>query len=299
MNQRSAVRIGLLLAAWMAGCASSAHAQANRTFVSVLGADTNPCTHGAPCRTFGRAQSVTATGGEIVAVDSGGYGAVTLTKSVHLSAAPGAYVGVLVSGGDGVVINAPASNFSLQGLTITGTGGVGIRILAINSLVIRNCTFRALMRGLDCVSSTNCRLNVQDCTFTDCTDAAIHLGMESNTGAQVTVEGSRFFGPETSAVRANTGTHNLRVRDCTVIGCEAGIVSFQPTGLTHISDSLFSGNGTTIYSNQATTRVAGSAILSNSFGIWGETGTSMLSFGDNQVAGNFARETFTSIIPQK
>jgi len=64
---------------------SLAHAQATRTWVSGVGDDANPCSRTAPCKTFAGAISKTATGGEINVLDPGGFGGVTITKSITIS----------------------------------------------------------------------------------------------------------------------------------------------------------------------------------------------------------------------
>src|SRR5689334_182120 len=71
-------------------------AQASRTWVSGVGNDANPCSRTAPCKTFAGAISKTAVGGEINALDPGGFGAVTITKPITISAS-GVEGGVLVS----------------------------------------------------------------------------------------------------------------------------------------------------------------------------------------------------------
>src|SRR5262245_23923450 len=58
---------------------TSAFAQATRTWVSGVGNDANPCSRTAPCKTFAGAISKTAIGGEIDALDPGGYGTITIT----------------------------------------------------------------------------------------------------------------------------------------------------------------------------------------------------------------------------
>jgi hypothetical protein len=63
-------------------------AQATRTWVSGVGDDANPCSRTAPCKTFAGAISKTAAGGEINAIDSGGFGAVTITKSIRIDGSP-------------------------------------------------------------------------------------------------------------------------------------------------------------------------------------------------------------------
>jgi hypothetical protein len=64
---------------------TQAQALSTRTYVSTQsGNDSNPCTSTAPCRTFARAIKETAADGEIDALDSGGYGPVTITKSISI-----------------------------------------------------------------------------------------------------------------------------------------------------------------------------------------------------------------------
>src|SRR5262245_53228880 len=90
--------------------ASFAQAQATRTWVSGVGDDVNPCSRTAPCKTFAGAISKTAAGGEIDALDPGGFGAVTATKSITIDGTTGAGFGsILASGVNGVNINDSAS----------------------------------------------------------------------------------------------------------------------------------------------------------------------------------------------
>src|ERR1700685_738577 len=67
----------------------SAQAQATRTWISGVGDDANPCSRTAPCKTFAGAISKTAAGGEIDCLDPGGFGAVTITKSITLDCGSG------------------------------------------------------------------------------------------------------------------------------------------------------------------------------------------------------------------
>src|ERR671926_52382 len=111
---------------------ASASAQATRTWVSGVGDDANPCSRTAPCKTFAGAISKTANGGEINCLDPGGFGGVTITKSLTIKCQ---YTegGVLVSGTNAIVVNAAATDtVILEGLDINGigTGLNGIRILS-------------------------------------------------------------------------------------------------------------------------------------------------------------------------
>src|ERR1019366_1861693 len=82
---------------------SAARAQATRTWVSGVGDDANPCSRTAPCKTFQGAISKTAAAGEINCLDPGGFGAVTITKSITIDC--GFTGGILVSGTNGITIN--------------------------------------------------------------------------------------------------------------------------------------------------------------------------------------------------
>src|SRR3979409_2015695 len=90
--------------------ASPASAQATRTWVSGVGDDANPCSRTAPCKTFAGAISKTAAAGEINVLDPGGYGAVTITKSITIDGTTGAgFGGILASLTNGIIVNDAAN----------------------------------------------------------------------------------------------------------------------------------------------------------------------------------------------
>jgi hypothetical protein len=108
--------------------ASPAFGQATRTWVSGVGDDANPCSRTAPCKTFAGAISKTAVDGIIQAMDDGGFGALTITKSITVDGA-GHAAGMLASGGiNAVNINLaesatdPARRVVLRNLNIEGNG---------------------------------------------------------------------------------------------------------------------------------------------------------------------------------
>jgi len=101
---------------------SAAFGQATRTWVSGVGDDANPCSRTAPCKTFAGAISKTANGGEINCLDPGGFGGVTIGKSLTIKCH---YTegGVLVSGTNAIVVNATATDkVTLRRLDINGIG---------------------------------------------------------------------------------------------------------------------------------------------------------------------------------
>src|SRR5262249_42105570 len=142
------VVIGLLLLGLPLD-ASVAHAQLARPCVSAAGSDSNDCTRLTPCRTFQRAHDNTLANGEITVLDPGGYGAVTITKSISIINDGVGEAGVLVSGGlSGITVAAGASDaVTLRGLTIKGIGfggGDGVTFTSGRSLTVENCVIRNL-----------------------------------------------------------------------------------------------------------------------------------------------------------
>jgi hypothetical protein len=140
----------MVIAIFTLAFASLAQGQATRTWVSGVGDDVNPCSRTAPCKTWAGAISKTAAGGEIDALDPGGYGTLTITKSITVDGTTGAGWGsTLNSGGiNGFVINDSLSatpntaKVTLRNLSINGAGTTqglnGIRFIAGLQLMVEN-----------------------------------------------------------------------------------------------------------------------------------------------------------------
>jgi len=117
-----------------------AQALSQRTFVASTGLDTNPCSLPLPCRTFGAAIAGTSSGGEVVILDSAGYGPVSISKSISITAPPGIYAGISVLSGVGITVSATGAIVKLSGLTINGQGGTtGVYMTTSGYLVLENC----------------------------------------------------------------------------------------------------------------------------------------------------------------
>jgi len=129
----------IVLALFVAGEAYAAQ----RTFVASYGLAANTafnCSIVKPCRAFSEAISVTSAGGELIVLDSAGYGPVTITPSVSVIAPAGVHAGVSVFSGDGITVNAPGAIVVLRGLSINGQGGLrGILLQAAARVRIENC----------------------------------------------------------------------------------------------------------------------------------------------------------------
>src|SRR5215469_6588468 len=129
----------------------------SRTWVSGVGDDANPCSRTAPCKTFAGAISKTAAGGEIDALDPGGFGALTITKAITLDGGGGRVASVLVAGTNGIVVQAGANdvviirNLRINGINQSGNGGFnGIRFLSGKDLNVESCyIFGFTQNGID------------------------------------------------------------------------------------------------------------------------------------------------------
>src|SRR3954469_22091938 len=109
--------LAIMIASMLLGV-TAARAQATRTWVSGIGNDADPCSRTAPCKTFAGALSKTQAGGEINVLDPGGFGAVTITKALTISA-DGVTAGIVVSGTNGIIVNAGTNDVvTLRGLDI-------------------------------------------------------------------------------------------------------------------------------------------------------------------------------------
>src|SRR6185503_19173804 len=155
----------LAIAIFTFAFASMAQAQATRTWVSGVGDDANPCSRTAPCKTFAGAISKTANCGEISVLDPGGFGAVTITKSITIDGT-GTLAGILASLTTGVIINATSTDvITLRGLSINGAcnGIRGVNILQAKAVNIEDCViFRFANEGILVNESSDMQLNVRN-----------------------------------------------------------------------------------------------------------------------------------------
>ncbi len=196
MKARFSVHVFLCLLILLA-VSAAANAQATRTWVSGVGDDANPCSRTAPCKTFAGAISKTAAGGEINVLDPGGFGAVTITKSITISS-EGFEGGVLVSGTNGIVISAANTDFVvIRGLDIEGlgTGLSGIKVLSAGAVHVENCTINHFTQsGIEFVPSsataTTSQLHVSNVIARNNFGAAGFAAIHVKPGSNVTVIGS-------------------------------------------------------------------------------------------------------------
>ena len=149
----------LAIATFILAVTSLAQAQASRTWVSGVGDDANPCSRTAPCKTWAGAISKTAACGEIDALDPGGFGAVTITKSITLDGT-GTFASILASLTTGIIVNAAATDvITIRGISINGfcNGIRGMNILqakTVRALWLMKPAICALTSGIRSSATT-------------------------------------------------------------------------------------------------------------------------------------------------
>ncbi len=278
--------IGLAALGIASGLVSTAGAQLNRTAVSVIGNDANNCAVVTPCRSFARAVSQTNPGGEVVALDSAGFGAFTADRTITVQAAPGVYAGITASAGNAVQITAGASDrVVLRGLTINGLGtaAAGIAFTGGGAEVqVENCLITGFANwGI--ISFYPIR--VQDTIVRDST-IGIHI---DNAGAPVnaTLERVQVQGSSDTGVFAWRNSV-VAVRDSVV--SLSGIGFHASGGVLNLEKGLATENTTGVSaapfaSSAGTVRMSNTMVVSNGTGVNVGGGT-VETWLNNRIRGN-------------
>jgi hypothetical protein len=261
-----------------------AHAQASRTWVSGVGDDANPCSRTAPCKTFAGAISKTAAFGEINCLDPGGFGAVTITKSMTLNCT--ATLGsVLVAGTNGIVISAAATdkivlrNIQIQGLAGTASPGLnGVRILTAASVSIENCVITQFSQAgiSDARTASNTQLYIRNTVVSNNTGTGIALGATGPN--RVIIDGIESVG-NLFGVAVGNG-NSVMVTRSVFSGNTTGVEA-DGGGAISIDSSSITGNGTGVQS-ASNIRLSNSDVTLNTTGISGAA----ITYGNNRMLGN-------------
>jgi hypothetical protein len=295
-----------------------------RTFVSGLGSDANPCSRTAPCRTFAQAISQTNPGGEVYVLDSAGYGPFTISKSISIVAPPGVTAGISVFSGDGIDINAGAfDTVILRGLTVNnqGSSGSGIIFNTGANLHVEGCVISGFSTspsaGLSLlapgaqvevkdsiVRDSSTGINVQPSSVT--ARATIdHVRLEVNFKGLVAREGSRVT--VSNSIAANNSAGLLAQSDTSrsvQMDVESTVVSNNSIGIdvaaggtgavqVNVARCMISSNGgagisaASTSTGIATVRLSSSTVTGNGVGLSNQGSPAIiLSRGDNTVEGN-------------
>ncbi len=202
-----------------------------RTFVSSLGLDTSPCTLTSPCRQLAVALAATASGGEIIVLDSAGYGPLIIDRPVTIVAPPGVYAGISVLTGHGIDVNPGPGNVTLRGLTINGLGGdIGINFMSGAALFVENCVVTGFTSmGLQVLAPAAANVYVRDSTFRGNFNGAFFGTTSGATGVLRTeVERSVFENNVTTGIGFTGGSSNATIADSPLDRRHAGACTSTP-----------------------------------------------------------------------
>jgi hypothetical protein len=280
--------------------AGPAQSQANRTFVSGQGSDSNPCSLAAPCRSFAQALSQTNAGGEIVVLDSAGYGSVTINKAISINAPDGIEGGVTVaSATDAIDINIGASDVvNLRGLTLVGggVGNFGIKFTNLGTLNIQNCVIRGFaVDGIEFQPVGTAALNVSDTIVSNVASTAV-TAFPSGSGTvtavfnrvQVIGSGNGFLLHDGAGGALNVTIANSVATNNGSAGIAAEGASGVALTRVVVSNSVVSNNATGVLESGAnsTTYLAKNTIAGNATAFTVINNGALFSFGDNYINGN-------------
>jgi len=303
---KSTLLSALLGALFVAGLAiAPAHAQATRTWISGVGDDANPCSRTAPCKTFAGAISKTATGGEIDALDPGGFGALTITKSITLDGGGGQVASILVSGTNGITINAAGAivilrNLRFNGIVNSGSPGlIGISIPAAAVVVVEKCDVFGFSQAAiqATVSTGTLALKVQETTLNN-NGSGISIKPSGGAIVNASIERTHADASTGGGIRVdgtNGGSSNVAISDSSFsLNNSLGVNAVSgPSGNVKVDLTrviIANNNGAGVQSNNGTGGTAivtvGQSMLSNNTTAWSPVGTAqLLSFQNNQVTG--------------
>ena len=300
MFKRSRKYFVLLALVCAGGVSTAAHAQATRTWVSGVGDDANPCSRTAPCKTFAGAISKTAAKGVISILDPGGFGAVTITKSITIDGG-GIKGSVLNSMTNGVVVNAGANDVvRLRDISIDGGGnGVnGVRFIAGGALILDGVKINDTSSGHGVLFSPNvpARLVVNNCVISNNSGGqGIYVLPASGGSARVSINNT--------IISNNAG--GVRAEDKSVVSIQNSTISSnnshgvaansaaQPVEIT-VDHTQVTNNGVGVAGSAgvksngalASVIISDNVITGNENGLSISGGADIMSFGSNRITAN-------------
>jgi parallel beta helix pectate lyase-like protein len=292
----------LVSATFLLAFASLAQAQATRTWVSGVGDDVNPCSRTAPCKTYAGAISKTAAGGEISTLDPGGFGAVTITKSIIIDGTNGSGFGsILASGVNGVNVNDSATGspnsikVTLRNLSINGAGTTlglnGVNYTSGKELVVENCTIdnfsnAGINIALTAAVSGNQRAFITNTTIMRANNGIRAANTAGGGAVNVTVDNVRVSQSTNGLISATSS--KVIVRNSTFTNNSQSGIDFQTSSLGgDVENCLMHSNGANgLRAGAGASRIANCYITNNGTAGVNLTGGTVSSYGDNKIDGN-------------
>ena len=231
-------------------------------------------------------------------LDPGGFGSVTITKSITLNGTHGAGFGSILSAGtaQGVLVNItdPADvrkTVRLVTLNFNGssTGTDGIRILSATAVNIEDCVLDGFTNaGINDVRSTTGRLNVIDTVVRNTAQSCIRVVPTAGTTTAM-LDNVRMLGSTANGGYAQSGTGvNSTLRNCFIVGNSTNGV-FSDNGQVTIENCVISHNGVGIFvTAPGIVRLSNTVMTNNGTSINAAGQPQVSSAGNNLINGNTA-----------
>lgn len=282
--------------------AAFANAQATRTWVSGVGDDVNPCSRTAPCKTFAGAISKTASPGIINCLDPGGFGAVTITKSITLDCT-GTLGSILSSGVQGIIVNTALTTDKvvLRGLDINGAGVTlgtnGVNIIQAGSVSFFDVHIANYSgNGIQTTNSANqVSVFVDNCQILNVNGAGI-LAASTGTGTTLVTVDHSFISNNAKGVDIESASSSAQVSNTVLSKNSSDGFKIGPgtSGGALESDNIeFNGNGVNVATAGGTVRLSRNTVHANfTNGITGAGATQC--FSNNTITGNIGNNNCSS-----
>jgi hypothetical protein len=295
--------------------AATTQAQATRTWVSGVGDDVNPCSRTAPCKTYAGAISKTAAGGEISTLDPGGFGAVTITKSISIIGTKGqGYGSILASSVNGVNVNDSATAtprtiiVTLRDLSINGAGtSAGLRGINFTSgrhLYVEDCQIFGFkgspghgidinLNGAPPVGGPP-RVSIRNTQIRDFTGSGVRAQNLNAIGVTVTLENVQAS-TGVNGFTVGQGARGLVFKSTFENNSGSGIEVLTGALALDVHDSAMVTNVSGLAIAAGTTRISNCVITNNVNGV-NFVGGTLVTYGDNKTQGN-TNEAIGGAIP--
>jgi hypothetical protein len=306
MSTRSPYLLAVIAVLALTGTAA---AQPSRTFVASTGNDANAgsgCPRSAPCRGFQAAIDAVAAGGEVVALDSAGYGPMTITKSVTVTS-EGTHAAITAGGALGIGVNVimPAQSVTLRNLRILGAPGtmIGINAGNVANVFVENVVVSGFSEpgSYGAAFGENTSVVIRDSVFRETAYFGVALNGAAATIERTRIESSRY------GLYVLTGSSAV-VRDSVISGhSDAGVLvgTFGAAALAELERCALVDNGYGLQvdgtngSGNVRARVSDTRISGNVQAVLADAGGIVESFGDNKLSGNAVAGAFTgTLAPQ-
>jgi hypothetical protein len=299
--------IGLALPVLAVSPAQAISGPSPVTWVSGVGTDSGTCARAAPCKTFAFALGGTSAGGEIICVDGGDFGPVTIGFSLTISCQAGNVL-VPVSGAAGIGIVAASTDVvTLRGLNIDGegVGGAGIQVQTAKEAHVENCQIRNF-RGNSQAAAINTFAGSTVTIFlyivdTVISDNSIGVWLQSSGGYKVaSLKNVVIAGSTGDGVQLGSSNIYVNITESIISGNFGSAVNVAASSSTANIDRTTMANNVTAALNASASgaiiRTIGNNIFNNTAGFLITGGATIATDNQNRTGGNGGSQVPNAVV---